>query len=115
MWAIGDMWHHVIGRKSTIKDKWIWCNLKSHLEVDKWQEREDNSLDPLLTQSVWGKEEEKERGKEGESFRERESTFSLYFPTIGLSNPGEARGKVNPHCKGYPWVPILWSFDNSER
>ena len=40
------MWHLMSGRKSTIKDKWIGCNPKSHLEVDKWQEREDDSLDP---------------------------------------------------------------------
>ena len=58
-----DMWHLMSRRKSTIKDKWIGCNLKSHLEVDKWQEREDNSLDPILTQPVWG---------EGKGKRERE-------------------------------------------
>ena len=39
--------------------------------------------------------------------RERESTFSLDFSTIGSSNPGKARGKVDPHCKGYAWVPVL--------
>ena len=54
-------------------------------------------------------------GKQGENFREREFTLSLDFSTIGLSNPGEAKGKVDPHCKGYAWVPGLWSFDNSER
>ena len=30
---------------------------------------------------------------------------------IGPSNPGETRGKVNPHCKSFVWVPLLWSFD----
>ena len=30
---------------------------------------------------------------------------------IGSSNPGEPRGKVAPHGKGYVWVPVLWSFD----
>ena len=49
-----DMWYLISGRKSTIKDKWIGCNPKGHLEVDKWQEREDNSFDPTLTQPVWG-------------------------------------------------------------
>ena len=49
----------------------------------------------------------KERGKEGEIFRERGSIFSLDFLAIGPSNPGEARGKVDPHCKGYAWVPGL--------
>ena len=67
----------------------------------------------LLTQPVWGrnKGEKKERGKEGESFRERESTLSLDFLAIDPSNPGEARGKVDPHYKGYTWVPGLWSFN----
>ena len=55
--------------------------------------------------------EKKERGKEGENFRERKSTFSLDFPVIGPSNSGETRGKVDPHCKSYIWVPLLWSFD----
>ena len=57
----------------------------------------------MLNQSVGrGRVNREEgRGKEGESFRERESTFSLDFPTIGPSNPGEERGKVDPHCKGY--------------
>ena len=75
-----DMWHLMSGRKSTIKDKWIECNPKSHLEVDKWQEREDNSIDPILTQPVWGeRKRKKERGKEGESFRKTESLPSLYI------------------------------------
>ena len=64
-----DMWHLMRGRKSTIKDKWIGCNPKSHLEVDKWQEREDNSFDPCLTNRL-GEGEQNERGerKEKESF-----------------------------------------------
>ena len=37
------------------------CNLKNHLEVDKWHER--------------------------------------------------IRSKVDPHCKSYAWVPVLWSFE----
>ena len=80
-----------------------------------WQEREDNSLDPILTQPVWREGKGKKRGKEGKSFRERESTFSLDFPMIGLSNPGETRGKVDPHGKRYARVPILWNFDSSGR
>ena len=60
-----------------------------------------------------GKEREKggERENKEEGVRERGSTFSLDFSTISSSNPGEARGKVDPHCKGYAWVPGLWSFD----
>ena len=99
------------GRKSTIKDKWIGCNPNNHLEVDKWHER-TCSLDPI---GLRRRKKRKERGKEGESFRERESTFSLDFPTIDPLNPGETRGKVDPHCKSYAWVPVLWSFSNSER
>ena len=70
------MRHHVIGRKSTIKNKWIGCNPKSHLEVDKRQEREDNSLDPPLTQLVWGKRREKREEKK-KRVLERESQPSL--------------------------------------
>ena len=45
-------------------------------------------LTPFLTQPFGGEGKKKERGKEGESVRERESTFSLDFSTIGLSNLG---------------------------
>ena len=65
----------------------------------------------MLDQPVGRGRENREEGngKGGESFREREreSTFSLDFSTICSSNPGEARGKVDPHCKGYTWVPVL--------
>ena len=64
-----DMWHLMSGWKSNIKDKWIGCNPKSHLEVDKWQEREDNSLDPCLTNRL-GEGEKRERGE-----REEEDSF----------------------------------------
>ena len=45
-----------------------------------------------------------------EGVRERGFTFSLDFSAICPSNPDEARGKVDPHYKGYTWVPGLWSF-----
>ena len=48
-------------------------------------------------------------------FRERSSTFSLEFPAIEPLGPGEPRDKVAPHGKGYTWVSVLWSFDNSGR
>ena len=70
-------------------------------------------LTPIFSQPVW--EGEREREREEEDFRERESTFSLDFQAIGPSNPYETRGKVDPRCKGYAWVLVLWSFDNSER
>ena len=76
-----------------------------------WQEREDNSVDPILTQPVWGEGKGKRERKEGESFREREreSTFSLDFPAISPLNSDETRGKVDPHRKSYTWVQVLWS------
>ena len=58
----------------------------------------------------FGRERERKRKKERE-FRERVSTFSLDFPAIGPSNSDETRDKVNPHCKSYAWVLVLWSFD----
>ena len=49
------------------------------------------------------------------SFRERSSTLSLEFPTIGPSVFGETRSKVAPHGKGYAWVPVLGSFDKLRK
>ena len=48
-------------------------------------------------------------------FIERVSTFSLEFPVIGQSVLVEKKGKVDLRYKGYAWVPVLWSFDNSRR
>ena len=71
------------------------------------------NLDPT---GFGGKKRERERKMEkGREFRERGSTLSLDFPAIGLSNPGETRGKVDPHGKSYVWVLVWWSFDNSGR
>ena len=93
-------------------DKWIECNPKSHLEVDKWQEREDNSLDPCLTNRLGeGEQTERREGRRRGFERERESTFSLDFSAIGPLNSHETIGKVDPHYKSYAWVPVLWSFD----
>ena len=41
----------------------------------------------------------------------RSSHFSLNFSMNGPSNSGETKGKVDPHCKSYAWVPEVWSFD----
>ena len=49
----------------------------------------------------------RERERKERDFRERSSTFSLEFPTIGQLVSGEARIKVAPHGKGYTWVLIL--------
>ena len=42
------------------------------------------------------KKERKEKGREKESLRERDFTFSLCFPVIGPTVSGGARGKVYP-------------------
>ena len=54
---------------------------------------------------------------EGEKieFRERESTFSLRSTAFGSSVLVGAREEVGLRCKGYSWVPVFWSLDNSER
>ena len=44
---------------------------------------------------------EKKRGRKRESFRERDSTFSLNFPTIGPTVSGGARGRIHPLDKGF--------------
>ena len=66
------------------------------------------------------KREEKKKGKrkrEGKCgiFRERSSTFSLEFPTIGPASSDEARSKVAPHGKDYAWVLVLGSFDKLRK
>ena len=115
-----DMLQPMSGRKSTIKDMWIGYNPKNHLEVDKCHER-TSSLDLILTKLVGRREGERgerqprEKREKKKRVLERESIFSLDFPTIDLSNPDKTRGKVDPHCKSYKWVPVLWSFDNFGR
>ena len=78
----------------------------------------------LLTQprpNWFGRERKREKEqteKEGEKrrdFKVRSSHFSLDFPVIGPSNSGETRGRVDPHCKSYAWVQVLWIFDDSGR
>ena len=55
------------------------------------------------------------RGRERESFRERDSTFSLNFPTIGTLVSSRARGRVQPHGKGFASRPELGSFDKKKK
>ena len=81
-----------------------------------WQVRGQVLLTNIDPTGLGGKKKERERKREKErEFRERNSTFSLYFLVIGPSNPCETRGKVDPHYKSYAWVPVLWSFGNSGR
>ena len=63
--------------------------------------REDISLDFRPNNSVErGGIEEREKGREEES-RERGSTLSLDFSTIGSAVPGGSRRKVFPHAKSF--------------
>ena len=63
-----------------------------------------------------GKKRERERKREkGREFRERGSPLSLDFPAIDPLNTSETRGKVDPYCKSYTWVLVLWSFRKSRR
>ena len=106
MGPMKDMWQHM--------DKGLGVIQGDNLECDMWQVSEQ----VILThpdQIGWEKRRrERERGR-NRAFRVRSSHFSLHFPKIGSSNPCEIKGKVNPHCKSYAWVPVLWSFDKSER
>ena len=67
-----------------------------------------------FSQLVLGVEKGRNEGEEEEA-REREYTFSLDFSVIGPSDLNEIRSKVGLRGKGYAWVPVLWSFDNSGR
>ena len=60
-------------------------------------------------------EKEKKKIKDGESFRERSSTFSLSFPAIGPTVSGRARGKVHPHDKSFTLRPKSGSFDKLQE
>ena len=47
--------------------------------------------------------------------RERESYFSLDFPSFGLSVRFGTRSKVVLRGEGHAWTPIWWSSENSKR
>ena len=55
------------------------------------------------------------RGIKRESFRERDSTFSLNFPTIRPAVSGGARGRVHPHGKGFTYKPEFRSFNKLQE
>ena len=116
MGPMRGMWQHVVRWKSQIE--WIRIRGKSNGPIRNGHVASEMTthLTIIFSQTVWG--EGKEREKEGErerELKERSSTFSLSFLTIGPLNPGETRGRVDPHYKSHTWVSILWSFDNSER
>ena len=88
---------------------------------EKWTcgDEKTSPFDQVFQPGLGGKEEREreqtERDREREGFRERGSTFSLSFLTIGPANSDEARSKVAPHGKAYTWVPVLWSFDKLQK
>ena len=83
-------------------DKMIREILRANEKLDMWQAK-GQALSPSWTKQWDGRKEKsiKERGRKRESFRERDSTFSLNFPTIGPTVSGRARGRVQPHGKGF--------------
>ena len=88
---------------------------------EKWTcgDERTSPLDQVFQPGLGGKEEREreqtERDREREGFRERGSTFSLSFPTIGPASSGEARSKVALHGKDYTWVPGLESLDKLRK
>ena len=79
MWAIGDMWHHVIGGKSPIKDKWIGRKSKKPMRNGHVASEMTSHFTAIFSQLVW---EEEKRGRDRErkgrkGFRERVCLPSL--------------------------------------
>ena len=76
---------------------------------------------PNLDQSgLGGKGRERGTNREREIeiervFKERGSTFSLSFPTIGPVFGSGARGRVDPHSKSFASRPVLGSFDKLQK
>ena len=76
---------------------------------------------PNLDQSgLGGKGRERETNREREIekervFRERDSTFSLSFSTIGPVCGSEARGRVDPHSESFASRPVLGVSKNSRN
>ena len=99
------------------KDKWIGRKSKKPMRNGHVAIEMTSYLTTIFSQPVWeeGKRERDRERKGSNGFRDRVSTFSLDFPVIGLANSGKARSKVGLRCKGYAWILVLWSYDNSER
>ena len=88
---------------------------------EKWTcgDERTSPLDQVFQPGLGGKKEKEreqtESDTEREGFRERGSTFSLSFPTIGPVSYDEAWSKVAPHGKDYTWEPVLGSFDKIHK
>ena len=83
-------------------DKRITEILRANEKLNMWQVK-GQSFSPSWTKKGDGRKEKsrKERGIKIESFRERDSTFSLNFPTIGPTVSNGERGRVQHHGKGF--------------
>ena len=62
-----------------------------------------------------GEQERKKARKDRESFRERSSTYSLSFSTIGPAVSGGERGKVHPRGKSFASRLESGSFDKLQE
>ena len=88
---------------------------------EKWTRGDERTspLDQVFQPGLGGKEEREreqtERDREREGFRERGSTFSLSFPTIGPVSGSGARGRVDPHSESFASRPVLGSFDKLRK
>ena len=74
-----------------------------------------NSVVFYILETNWQWQEQFYSELEFFSFRERESTFSLDFRSIGPSVLDGARSKAVLHGEGYVWTLIWWSSDNFKR
>ena len=82
--------------------------------MDTWHER-TSPLDQVLPTGLGTGKEGIANREKMRDFRERVSTFSLEFSMIGLSVLVGTRREVSLLRKGYAWVLVLCSFDNTER
>ena len=63
MGPMKDMWHHVIGRKSTIKYMWIGRKFKKPMRNGHVASEMTSHLTTIFSQPVW-EEGERERDRE---------------------------------------------------
>ena len=92
-------------RESKLPNGGLTCGMRGQILLNKFSQM-------VLGE---GRERETKEKKKKKLERERESTFSLDFSVIGPSNLDETRSKVGLRGKGYEWIPVLWSFNNSGR
>ena len=82
-----------------------------------WHERTShlNHLGPTGGMGRKGGKERQKKGKEGEGFRQRSSTFSLKFMAIEPAVFDGVRGKVHPCGKSFASRPESGSLDKLQE